>query len=48
MTDNTKNKIKRAVITAAIGVLLALACSALPDDYRGPCEILVNLCTGGF
>lgn len=48
MTNETKKKVRRALIAAALGAALALACKALPPDYQGPCEIVINVCTGGF
>lgn len=35
----------RAVL---LGVLLALVCKFLPEDYRGLCQAVASLCTGGF
>jgi hypothetical protein len=48
VTDETKKKIKRAIVTAIVAALLALGCKALPEDYRGPCQTVINICTGGF
>ncbi len=43
-----KRKLKKVVKTAVVGVLLALACRALPPDYQGPCETVIKLCTGSL
>jgi hypothetical protein len=43
-----RQKIKRVVKTAAVGVLLALVCRALPTEYQGPCETVLKICTGGL
>ena len=31
-----------------LGVVLAVVCKFLPEDYRGPCATVVSLCTGMF
>lgn len=38
---------RRLFIAAIAGVLLALACRALPPEYQKPCATIVHLCTGG-
>lgn len=43
-----KRKLKQAVKAALLGALLALVCRMLPDEYRGPCETVVKLCSGGL
>jgi hypothetical protein len=42
-----RRKRKRALIVAAFGVLLALACRALPSEYQTPCATVIKLCVGG-
>ena len=36
---------RRAVLA---GIVLAIVCKFLPVDYRGPCQAVASLCTGGF
>lgn len=43
-----RRKMKRAIKSAIIGAVLALACKALPVEYQGPCETVIHLCTGGY
>ena len=48
MTTDKKARRRKKWIAALIGVALALACQALPPDYRVPCQTVVQLCTGGL
>ena len=43
-----KRKLKKAAKAALIGAVLALVCRVLPADYRGPCETVIKICSGGF
>ncbi len=42
-----KRKLVKAVAVAAVGAILALACRALPPEYRSPCETVIKICTTG-
>lgn len=43
-----KRKLKKAAKAALLGALLALVCRMLPAEYRGPCETVVKICSGGL
>lgn len=32
----------KRILVAIVGVVLALACRALPPEYQNPCQIIVN------
>lgn len=31
-----------------MGVILAVVCKSLPEDYQGPCQIIAQICSGGL
>lgn len=45
-TSTTLKKWRRRAVL--LGVALALVCKLLPSDYRGLCEAVASVCTGGF
>lgn len=48
-TDKSKLDLKkwrkRAVLA---GIVLAVVCKSLPEDYRAICDALATFCTGGL
>lgn len=47
MTTSPKPKSRAVRIAFACGVLLALVCPVLPEEYRGVCQAVATVCTGG-
>lgn len=46
--EDVKNTAAKPVKWAVlVGVVLALACHMVPQDYRAVCELLASVCTGG-
>lgn len=44
--DAETKKRRLKIAAALLGVVLAIVCRLLPAAYRGPCETIINICTG--
>lgn len=40
-------KRRKKIIALIVGMVLALACKSLPQEYHVACDTVVKLCTGG-